>query len=222
VEIVSLNVGKPVTITYAGRKLVSGIYKRPVEAALYLAECNFTGDAQADLVHHGGREKAVCVYPVEHYPYWEKVLGQSLHKGAFGENLTVRGMLEEEVCIGDIYQLGEAVVQVSQPRQPCHKLAKRYDCKELPRRLEETGYTGYYFRVLREGWVGPNSSIKLLERHPHKLSVAFANRIMHHAKQDTTGIKRLLDVKELSASWQATLAKRLQGVQTDTKERLEG
>lgn len=221
-EVVSLNVGKPVTITYAGRELLTGIYKHPVAEALYLEECNFRGDAQADLVHHGGREKAVCVYPVEHYPYWEKVLGQPLHKGAFGENLTVRGMREEQVCIGDIYQLGEAVVQVSQPRQPCHKLAKRYDCKQLPLWLEETGYTGYYFRVLQPGWVAPNSEIQLLERHPLQLSVAFANRIMHHDKQDTAGIKQLLAVKELSASWQATLTKRLKGVQTDTKARLEG
>ncbi|UFJ41447.1 MOSC domain-containing protein [Brevibacillus humidisoli] len=221
-QIVSINVGEPITILYGGREVTTGIYKSPVNEPLYLTELNFAGDAQADLVYHGGKEKAVCVYSHEHYPYWERELNRTLNKGAFGENLTVTGMLESEVCIGDIYRVGEAVVQVSQPRQPCHKLAKRYDISELPLWVQNTGYTGFYFRVLEEGWVTPEDGLTLEQRHPMEVTVAFANQVMHHDKQNTEGINRLLDVKELSTSWRATLEKRLRGQATDTKKRLEG
>ncbi len=134
-EIVSLNVGKPKVMNNNGKEVLSGIYKTPVDKLLYLSKLNFEGDQQADLVHHGGVDKAICVYPFEHYSYWEKDLNLTLNYGAFGENLTVKGMTEDRVHIGDIFQLGSAIVQVSQPRQPCFKLAKRYNIKDLPLRF---------------------------------------------------------------------------------------
>lgn len=222
ITIVSINIGKPTTMSFKESELFTGIFKSPTKEPLYLSRLNFDGDGQADLVHHGGKDKAVCVYSYEHYPYWERNLNRPLVQGAFGENLTVTGMLENDVCIGDIYHLDEAIVQVSQPRQPCHKLAKKYDTVDLPIRVQNTGYTGFYFRVLKEGKVSQTNGIILLERHPKEISVAFANQIMHHEKDNVDGIFRLLEVEELSQNWRTTFEKRLAGKAIDTKNRLEG
>ncbi|MGE5701192.1 MAG: MOSC domain-containing protein [Clostridia bacterium] len=221
-EIISINVGKPVLMTYEGKELATGIFKQPVEGPLFLSKLNFNGDGQADLKYHGGVDKAVCVYCFEHYDYWQKQLQRELSFGAFGENLTVQGMLEDQVHIGDIFQIGEAVVQVTQPRQPCHKLAKRYNVPELPVQVQNSGFTGYYFRVLQEGNVAKNDAPKLLDRHPAQVSVTFANQIMHHDKANRAGIERMLSVAELSASWRKTLNNRLEGFEVDTRERLQG
>lgn len=220
--IVSINVGKPSTLYTDGQEIQTGIVKRPVHAPVHLKTLNFEGDGQADLVHHGGADKAVCVYPHDHYVYWENDLKLTLSPGAFGENLTVKGLTEDKVHIGDIFQLGEAVVQVSQPRQPCFKLAKRYGIKELPLKFQTTGFTGYYFRVLQEGIVRERDALSLLEEHPMKRSVQYANTIMHHDKKNREGIEMLLNVDALSANWRATFEKRLQGIEPDASKRLEG
>jgi len=221
-EIVSLNIGKPQPLLYKNKEVESGIHKQPADRPLYLSRVNLDGDAQADLVHHGGKDKAVCVYPFEHYAFWEKELQTALVFGAFGENLTMRGLLETEVCIGDIFQLGEAVVQITQPRQPCYKLAARYQVPDMPVRVQDTGFTGYYFRVLEEGTVSSTSELALMTRHPLAVTVDFANKIMHHDKKNVDGIRRLLEVEELSDSWRATLTKRLEGQDVNTRERLQG
>lgn len=222
-DIVSINIGKSVTINHNGKELRTGIFKSQIDERVYLGELNFEGDEQADLKHHGGVDKAVCVYPVEHYAYWEDVLETELQYGAFGENVTVRGLTEKNVNIGDTFQLGEAVVQISQPRQPCFKLAVRYGFKQLPLLFQETGYTGYYFRVLTPGWVELNSTITLLEEHPQQLSVQFANRVMHQALKNREAVERLLQVDALSASWRKTLSQRLAGeAEANPKKRLEG
>ncbi|HZG73624.1 MAG TPA: MOSC domain-containing protein, partial [Chondromyces sp.] len=110
----------------------------------------------------------------------------------------------------DVFQIGEAVVQVSQPRQPCHKLAKKHDIVNLPVRVQDTGYTGFYFRVLREGWMAPDSSIDLIEVHPKRVTVEFANQVMHHEKKNQTAIEKILEVNELSADWRDIFLKRLE------------
>lgn len=115
-EVISLNVGKPVTVDYRGKPLETGIYKLPAEGPVRLHAEGFDGDGQADLVNHGGVNRAVCVYPIEHYTFWEEHLGKQLAYSAFGENITVSGLLETEVCIGDVYEIGTALLQVSQPR----------------------------------------------------------------------------------------------------------
>lgn len=222
VEILSINIGKPQLIPYKNKEITTGIHKQPTDETLFLSWENFKGDGQADLVHHGGREKAVCVYPFEHYAYWEQELGQALTYGAFGENLTLRGLVEAEVCIGDIFELGEAIVEVSQPRQPCFKLSVKYDRPDMPLIVQETGYTGFYFRVLREGFVDKSDKLKQIFAHPQAITVAYANRIMHQEKDHIAGIRKLLEVDKLSVSWRATLLKRLGGQETDTRERLTG
>ncbi|MFD1178013.1 MOSC domain-containing protein [Paenibacillus puldeungensis] len=221
-EILSINIGKPVQMQHNNKEVSTGIFKTPVHEPLYLSWVNFEGDGQADLVHHGGREKAVCVYSYEHYPFWEKELHRTLDYGAFGENLTIRGLLETEVCIGDVFQLGEAVVQVSQPRQPCYKLSVKYGVPEMLLRVQETGYTGFYFRVLEQGNVKKEDGLVKLHSHPKAVTVDFANEIMHRDKTNVEGIHRILDVEELSENWRATFTKRLAGTEVSSKERLTG
>lgn len=208
----SINVGTPVVMEYQNKEIISGYNKTPVAQMVFLSKLNFAGDGQGDLVHHGGEDKAICVYPFEHYDYWKGELGISLMFGAFGENLTTEGMLEDEICIGDIFQIGEAVVQVSQPRQPCYKIAAKYGMKDFPAKIQETGYTGYYLRVLQEGWVTPGGKLSLMQRHSACITIQCANHIMYHDKKNTDGIQTILDVPELSASWRETLTKRLEGL----------
>ncbi|EOO27183.1 cytoplasmic protein [Bacillus cereus BAG1X2-3] len=221
-QLLSLSIGLPKEVTYGGKVINTGINKKQVKEPVYLSFVKFNGDGQADLVHHGGVDKAVCVYTGDHYPYWEKELNQDLVYGAFGENITVSGMREEDVCIGDTFELGEAIVQVTQPRQPCFKLAKKYNIPKLPLYFQETGYTGFYFRVLKEGWVSSVDTLKRLQSDPKGVSVAFANRIMHKEKQNIEGVKRILEVNALSSSWRKSFEKRISGEEINTKERLEG
>jgi len=205
----SLNVGKPVEVEHQGKLVRTGIFKTPVTEARYLSSVNFAGDEQADLKYHGGPDKAVCVYPYERYAYWEEKLGITLALGAFGENITTEGMLEDEICIGDRFRMGGTMVQVSQPRQPCFKLGVKHGLPELPLAIQHTGYTGYYFRVLQEGEVRPGDQLELVERHPAGVTLAFANRVMHVDKEDAEGIRRILAVEELSTSWREQLTARL-------------
>jgi MOSC domain-containing protein YiiM len=212
-EIISVNIGKPNSLYYNGKELFTGIYKSPVNIPLYVTASNLEGDGQADLEVHGGVNKALCIYCEEHYPYWGSNLNKKLEYGAFGENLTIRGMLETEVFIGDIYQLGEAIVQVSQPRQPCYKLAMKHDVPDLPVKVIDTGYSGYYFRVLKEGLFPERRSIELVSKHPAGISIAYANKIRFHDRFNIEGIKRILAVEELSASWRETFKLRLKDLE---------
>lgn len=209
IDIVSINLGQPKTVMYQKKELLTGIYKSPAAGPVFLTRLKFERDGQADLIHHGGSDKAVCVYPHEHYSYWESVMGTALPLAAFGENLTIRGLTEEQVCIGDTFRLGKAVVQVSQPRQPCFKLSVKLGRTDLPLLVQNTGYTGYYFRVLEEGLVSKEDGLVPIDRLPKPFTLAYANRIMHHEKTNRAAMEELLQVKELSTSWRDTFRKRL-------------
>lgn len=221
-KVVSLNIGKLTNLTYNGKTENTGLFKSGVSEPIFLTKTGFVGDEQADLVHHGGEDKAVCAYPAEHYPYWENIFQNQLSDAAFGENLTIEGLPEKDVHIGDIFQIGEAVVQVTQPRQPCYKLIGRYGIHDLLVQMQDKSYTGYYFRVLKEGMVSVNDEVKLLEKDPAQVSIDFANEIMHHDRKNQEGMKRILAVDALSSSWRKTFTKRLGGEQTDTSERMQG
>jgi len=213
-NIISLNIGKPKKVVFNRTEVETAFYKGPVQNELFLTKLNFEGDGQADLVNHGGLDKAVCVYPHEHYSYWEKELNRTLPVAAFGENLTVTGMLESQVHIGDILKIGDAVVQLSQPRQPCYKIAGRHDVKDLMLRVQKTGFTGYYFRVLEEGNISTNSSIERLSIHPTKVTVTYANEIMYEDINNKDAIQKLLAIEELSDSWRGRFEKRLDKLRT--------
>ncbi|RYD35876.1 MAG: MOSC domain-containing protein, partial [Verrucomicrobiaceae bacterium] len=184
----------------------TGFYKEPVTDPCWLGYEGFRSDEQADRRFHGGPEKAVCVYSSEHYPYWLGELGiPELTHGGFGENLTIQNLTESEVCIGDRFSLGEAEVQVSQPRQPCWKLARRWQVKDLALRVEQTGFTGFYFRVRRHGHVRAGDRLELIERPFPQWSIARCNEIMHHLKQDAVVAGDLAHCPLLSSSWKDSL-----------------
>lgn len=207
-EIKNLSIGLPKKLKYGDQKEIeTGICKNSVEEA-FLTKDGFIGDGVADLRYHGGRDRAVCVYPYEHYLLWEKELDTVLPSATFGENVTVMNMLEKDVHIGDIFQLGEAVIQITQGRIPCSTITKRTNHPLLLKRLVETGFTGYLCRVLEEGTVRKNSPITLIESDSHKISVLFANEVYLHKPKDVEAIERLLAVDALANDWKEFLTKR--------------
>ncbi len=207
-EVVSLNVGLPSTQRYDGWEVFTAGSKRPVARAM-LRSGGFDGDEQADRRHHGGPDKAVCVYPFDHYPHWETMLGHALAPGAFSENLTVSGVRETEVCIGDVFRAGGATVQVSMPRMPCGMLAGKNGERHLARWVFETGYTGFYMRVLSEGLVEAGSPFERVERHPDGITVARVNDVIYERAHDLDLIEHLANLRELGAA-RALFAERLE------------
>jgi MOSC domain-containing protein YiiM len=208
-RIIALNIGLPSAQQYEGREVITGGAKKPVLRAV-LRFGNFDGDRQADQLNHGGSEKAVCVYPFDHYPYWNRQLGRDLEPGAFSENLTVSGAIETEVCVGDVFRIGEATVQVSQPRMPCNKLASKNGSKMLPKLIAKTGYTGFYMRVLSEGLVGAGDGFALVRAHPERITIADVNSIIYEKSYDVALIERLAELPEFSEVGRTLFAQRLQ------------
>lgn len=201
----SLNIGLPKKETFHGKEIITGICKRPVSVSLHLGKLGFEGDGVGDTKNHGGPDKAICVYSLDHYPFWEKTLGVRLPAAAFGENLSVSNLKEDDVCIGDIFLLGTATVQISQPRQPCTTLAARYGRNDLVKLVINSGFSGFYFRVLQEGEVRVGAPLVLVEKDPNLISVSFANNIFHHDRKNREGIESVLTIPALSESWQRSL-----------------
>jgi MOSC domain-containing protein YiiM len=170
----------------------------------------FEGDGQADRRNHGGVDKAVCVYAFDHYAYWEKLFGRPLEPASFSENLTVSGAVEDEICIGDVFGVGEAVVQVSQPRTPCGKLAGKNRQRLLTRWVAQAGYTGFYMRVLSEGLVSNGDAFERIERHPESISVSSVNDIIFGRSEDERLIARLAHLPAFGADGRALFAERLE------------
>jgi MOSC domain-containing protein YiiM len=213
-------VGTPGAAAPMEREWTTGFFKESVAGVRQVTTLGIEGDGQADLVNHGGPDKAICVYPSEHYAGWAEVLGLTLPVGAFGENFTTHGMTENEVCVGDVFQCGELTLQVTQPRQPCWKLARRWRIKDLAAQVEHTGHTGWYFRVLNAGPVQTEMVLSLVKRGATQWSIAAANEIMHHRKDDTAAALSLAACPGLSASWQRSLTRRASGEILDVSQRL--
>ena len=209
IELKNFSIGSAKPMKYGdGKEMNTGIRKEAVEEA-FLTREGFRGDGVADLRFHGGPDRAVCVYPYEHYSRWAGEFESPLPASAFGENLTVSNMLEADVHIGDTFQLGEAVIQITQGRIPCSTITKRTNQPFLLKRMVETGFTGYLCRVLVEGKVRRDSKITLIERHPEQVSILFANEVYFHTPNDIEGIKKILGVPELAQKWKESLEKRL-------------
>ncbi|MBS4207295.1 MOSC domain-containing protein [Bacillus sp. FJAT-50079] len=194
------------------REWTSGIVKQTVKGKIWAGKTNLQGDGQADLKHHGGPEKAIFVYPVSHYNYWQKRLQKTdFTVGAFGENLAVQHITEDDLCIGDIFHIGGAIVQVSQPRQPCWKPARRWKIKDLALQIQQQGRTGWYFRVLKEGEIQAGDQLQLQERPFPEWTVARCNDVMHNQKHDLGLAARLAACELLASNWRTVLNKRAQG-----------
>jgi MOSC domain-containing protein YiiM len=210
--VLSLQLGKARDISSTGggawwdKDWSTGFYKTSVDQPCWLGYEGFRGDEQADRRFHGGPEKAVCVYSAAHYEYWREHLAlPDLPYGAFGENLTVGGLTEPDLSIGDIFALGEARIQVSQPRQPCWKLARRWKVKDLAAQVERNGFTGWYFRVLHHGWVRAGDSLRLDERPFPQWTIQRCNEIMHHEAGGREAAAALASCPLLSSSWKDSL-----------------
>ncbi|MGG1636481.1 MOSC domain-containing protein [Paenibacillus sp. FSL K6-3182] len=214
-KLVSLNIGMPKSITHGSKEVLTGIYKQPSQATHALSTIGLEGDGQGDTIHHGGPDKAVCVYFEQRYAYWREKYEEPFDYGAFGENFTLSSWTEGDLCIGDIIQADDVILQVSQPRQPCYKLGLRHKLPELPGHVQREGYTGLYFRVLQEGHIQAGMTFEIKYKHPARKTVMEANRVMYRDKDDIKGIRELLDVKELAASWQEQLGARLTRLQLD-------
>lgn len=209
-KLVSVNVGLPKTVRWRSRSYPTSIFKEPVAGRVKVGRTNIEGDRQGNLKTHGGPDMAVYVYCHDHYPFWEADLGaESLAPGAFGENLTATGMADDAVAIGDIYHIGQARFQVSEPRTPCHKLAMKFEDADLPRRFFAAGRLGFYFRVLEEGEIGAGDEITCEARDPAGLSVAEVAGLWADKGAAEDALERALSVAALSASWRQAFEKRL-------------
>ncbi|HHY73311.1 MAG TPA: MOSC domain-containing protein [Bacillus bacterium] len=206
------------------REWVSGIFKEPANGPIWLSKTGLVGDGQADMKNHGGPEKAVFVYPVKHYAYWQNELAiEQIGPSGMGENFLLENMNEEMVAIGDTFQIGEAVVQVSQPRQPCWKPARRYKIKDLALLIQNTGRTGWYFRVLKEGFIESGQKLALVDRPYPQWTIARCNEIMHSKAPKMEEVRELAQCELLAQNWRNTLKKRAEtGEVPDIRKRMIG
>lgn len=212
-KVISVNVGLPREVMWKGRTVTTGIFKEPVAGRVRIRRLNLDGDKQADLSVHGGPEKAVHLYPVEHYAYWRKDLPEmELPWGMFGENLTTEGLVEETVNIGDRLRVGTVEVVVTQPRMPCQKLAIKFDRPDIIKRFLASGRTGFYFRILQEGEVGAGDAIEQISRDENDLSVADITRLYVHAKDDVATLQRAVRHKVLPTDWREYFQRRIERV----------
>ena len=214
-SLASVQIGKPQSLGSDGATdpfdaaWTSGIFKNTVAGSVRISSAGVEGDAQADLAVHGGPDKAICAYSANHYPGWRRTLGLTpFEHGAFGENFTIGGLTEDDVCIGDTWEIGGALIQVSQPRQPCWKLARKWRIKTLTDLVVKSGQTGWYFRVLREGVVSAGMTFTLVDRPNPRWTISAANNVMHHRKADRDAAATLAAVPLLSSSWRESLTRR--------------
>jgi MOSC domain-containing protein YiiM len=217
-KLISVNVGLPREVEWKGKLVSTGIFKSPVDGRVALRRLNLDGDRQADLSVHGGPEKAVYAYPSEHYAFWkEELSGFDLPWGVFGENFTIEGLIESEVRIGDLFRIGTAVVEVTQPRMPCYKLALRFGRDDMIRRFLASGRTGFYFAVRAEGGVGAGDAIEALEPGAQRLTVADVVALYRDGKNDAEGLRRAVATTALTASWRDYFRARLEKLEHPEK-----
>ena len=181
-KVLSVNCGLPRQVVWRGNSITTSIFKVPVQGRIALRTLNLDGDRQSDLTVHGGKDKAVYCYPIEHYEFWGRELpGHPLPMGVFGENLTVEGLSEDSVHIGDRFSIGSAEVVVTQPRMPCYKLGIRFGSDAMIARFLASGRTGFYVKVTREGDVGAGDEIIQLSRAANSVPVSAITNL-HVAK----------------------------------------
>lgn len=209
-KLVSVNVALPREATWKGKPVTTAIFKEPVQGRILLRTLNLDGDRQADLTVHGGADKAVYVYPAEHYDYWRSELsGRDLPGGSFGENFATTGLLEEAVHIGDRFSIGSAEVVVTQPRLPCYKLGIKFGQADMVKRFSNSGRTGFYLAVRKEGEVGAGDAIQLLGRDARQITVADVTRLYLRDDEDLDKMRRALEIEALPEGWRAYFAQQL-------------
>lgn len=209
-KLLSINVGLPREVEWGGKTVHTSIYKTPVPGRVRVSKLNLEGDRQSDLSVHGGSEKAVYAYPGEHYAFWrEELPGMELPWGAFGENFTTEGLLENSVCIGDRFRVGSAQFVVTQPRMPCFKLGIRFGSADMVKRFLRSGRTGFYMSVLLEGEVESGESFELIGRSEQAVTVAEVVSLYAADATDQDLLRRASELSSLPEKWREYFRKRL-------------
>jgi len=204
-RLLSVNVGLPREVTWNDRTVRTAVWKFPVNGRRMVRKLNVDGDGQADLAGHGGEQRAVFAYQMDSYRYWERFLGRNdFTFGQFGENLTVEGLLDEEVCIGDRYRIGDAVFEVTQPRVTCYRVGIRMNEPRMPALLVAHRRPGFYFRVLQEGEVGAGDDIVKIADGPERITVAEMDALLYLPGHSSEQLQRALRIPALSKGWQSS------------------
>jgi MOSC domain-containing protein YiiM len=222
--------GKVAPLGDEGSNKTSAIAKTPVEGRVWLGETGLEGDQQAEIKVHGGPEKALHHYPFDHYASWRHEwqpgasgLARLDQPGAFGENVCTSGLTEADVCVGDVYRIGSAIVQVSQPRQPCWKLNLRFARADMSRAVQNSRRTGWYYRVLEAGDIGAGDTIERLARPHAQWSVERLLRVLYVDRNDRQALEGMVQLDTLSASWRKTATRRLESGEVESwSKRLDG
>ena len=194
-KLIAISVAVPREVLWKGETVITSIFKSPVDGPVALRRNNLAGDQQADLSVHGGATKAVYVYPSEHYEFWKRELPDAdLAWGRFGENLTVTGLHEDNVCVGDEFRIGTARVVVTEPRMPCVKLAIRFGRPDMLKRFLKSQRTGFYFGVVEEGSVQAGDELEPLSRHPDRLAVSDVTRLFTTERSNVDLLRKAIAV----------------------------
>ena len=205
-SILEICVGKPREIEVSGERVSSGIFKQAVWGTVPLSLLNLQGDEQANLKFHGGREKAVYAYSASHYPYWLAALGrETLEPSQFGQNITVDGLSDDEVRIGDILQLGTATVEVAQPRIPCAKLGVRLGNRDFATQFLLAGRLGYYLYVIEPGELSSGDEMCVIERPAHEITIADLWRTTFTQERDLDVARQAMDFPHIDEGWKKRL-----------------
>jgi MOSC domain-containing protein YiiM len=211
VKLGAVNVARPQLAVYQGKTINTGIFKKPVSGPVQLRTLNLDGDRQADLSVHGGPHKAVYAYPSEHYPYWRQELpGTELPWGMFGENFTTAGLAEDDLHVGDRFQIGSAIVMVRQPRTPCYKLAAKFQRDDMVERFLLSGRSGLYFSVEQEGLVDVGDAFELLDRNADGITISEMNRLFVREKYNQDLLRKGIQTAALPEDWREYFSERLQ------------
>ncbi len=209
-KLLSLNVARPRLIVYKGATINTGIFKEPVSGPVHLRRLNLDGDRQADLSVHGGPHKAVYAYPSEHYAFWRQELpGSDLPWGMFGENFTTTGLTEDDLHVGDRFQIGSSIVMVRQPRTPCYKLAAKFQRDDMLERFLLSGRSGFYLSVEQEGSVTAGDAFELLTREQDGITISEMNRLFVQEKYNQKLLHKAIHTAALPEDWREYLSERL-------------
>jgi MOSC domain-containing protein YiiM len=201
-RLLSISVGLPRDIEWRGRTVHTGIWKTPVQGRRRVTRRNVDGDGQGDLAGHGGEQRAVFVYQIASYRYWEERLGRhDFSHGQFGENFTIDGLPDDDVCIGDRFRIGTALFEVTQPRTTCYRVGIRMNEPRMAALLTSSGRPGFYLRVLEEGDVGAGDLILPIARGPERMTVAEVNALLYSSHHPYDGLERVLRIPALSPGW---------------------
>ena len=209
-KLLSVNVSPPREVVYGGEPVTTGIFKEPIHGRVMLRTLNLDGDGQADLVGHGGIYKAAYAYSVENYEYWRRELGRTdLAFGQFGENFTVEGMVEDEIHVGDVFRVGGAMVDVTQPRVPCYKLGMKMGLRGFEKAFLASYRVGFYLRVLEEGEVGAGDVLYRVRTDPERMTVREVCHLLYFDPENLEGAKQALNIAALSPGWRQSFEERL-------------